>query len=199
MSMQEISDAAKASSYLAEQLRQGTTLAKLVLERTDFSRGRYLAAIPEGCDQARINFHWSMAGLQDEERGFAMVVKAFVRSTGGGALVADTENRESQGSLEGYPYRDRMVTYLDEVYWRIDSMSLPEETIIDLLGAPVLPYPLCVFLYLPIPGGTKSQLSSGDLTEIVDGLVTVAVAAFDTDSYLLWWRDDLIPFSSVAP
>ena len=91
-----------------------------------------------------------------------------------------------------------MVTYGDEVYWRIAGAGLSEDDILNLLGAPVLPYPLCVFLHLANSADTKSELADPDLAEIVSRLVGVAVGAFDTDSFLLWWRDDLVPFSSVA-
>jgi hypothetical protein len=81
---------------------------------------------------------------------------------------------------------------------RIAGAGLSEDDIMNLLGAPVLPYPLCVFLHLANSADAKSELNDPDLAEIVGRLVGVAVAAFDTDSFLLWWRDDLVPFSSVA-
>ncbi len=198
MSMQEILNVSKAREYLAEQLAEGTTLARLVLRRTDFSQGRYRAGMPEGVDQAEINFHWSLRGLRGEDRVFARIIKRFIEEAGGVAQVADTETRNSQGDLESYAYRHRMVTYGDEVYWRIGGAGLSEDDIVNLLGAPVLPYPLCVFLHLANCADTKGELNDADLEQIVRRLVGVAVAAFDTDSFLLWWRDDLVPFSSVA-
>ncbi len=198
MSMQEILHVAKAREYLAEQLAQGTTLARRVLQRTDFSQGRYRAGMPDGVDQAEINFHWSIRGRRGEERAFARIMKTFIEEVGGAGLVADTETRNSQEDLDGYPYRDRMVTYGDEVHWRIAGAGLSEDDIMNLLGAPVLPYPLCVFLHLANSADTKTDLSHAHLRQIVRRLIGVAVAAFDTDSFLLWWRDDLVPFSSVA-
>ncbi len=198
MSMREIIDAARAKEYLIEQLSEGTTLARLLLRGTDFSRGRYRAGLPEGMDQTEMDFHWSLSGLREEDRAFARIIKVFIENLGGAALVADTETKTSQGALGSYPYRDRMMTYGDEVYWRIAGAGLSEDEIVNLLGAPVLPYPLCVFLHLANSADTKSDLNDADLHRILSRLVGVAVAAFDTDSFLLWWRDDLVPFSSVA-
>ena len=98
MSMQDIMDAAKARDYFVDQLAGGTTLARLVLERTDFTRGKYRAGMPEGVDQAEINFHGSLRGLRGEERSFARRIKTFIEEVGGAALVADTE-KEFPGSL----------------------------------------------------------------------------------------------------
>lgn len=198
MSMQEIVDSSKASGYLVGQLAQGTTLARLALQRTDFSYGTYRVGIPDGVDQAGIDFHRSLSGLRGEDRAFARLIMTFIEKVGGVALVADTETRSSQGNLEGFPYGDRMATYGDEVYWRIAGASLSEDDILNLLGAPILPYPLCVFLYLANSVDTKNELKHEDLEQIVRRLVGVAVAAFDTDSFLLWWRENLVPFSWIA-
>jgi hypothetical protein len=198
MGMQEMENQAKATEYLVEQLALGTTLARLVLQGTDLSLGKYRAGIPKGVDQAQINFHSSLKGLRGEDRVFARIIKRFIEEAGGSALVADTETRKSQGDLSGYPYADRMLTYDDEVYWRIAGAHLSEDDIMNLFGAPVLPYPLCIFLHMAKSFETKSDLSNADLDQVLRRLVGVAVAAFDTDSFLLWWRDDLVPFSSVA-
>lgn len=198
MSMQAIVDVRKAREYLMEQLAEGTTLARLAFQKTDFFSGSFRAGMPEGVDQSKIDFRFSMRGLRCEELAFARIIKTFIEKLEGAALIADTEPRNSQGDLEGYPYRDRMVTYGDEVYWRIAGAGLSEDDIVNLLGAPILPYPLCVFLHLAKSSGNNSDLDDADLEQIVAGLIGVAVGAFDTESYLLWWRDDLVPFPAVA-
>ncbi len=197
MSMQPIVDTAKAREYLVEQLREGTTLAKLALKKLDLSLGRFWAGFPADVDQLTIDFHHSLRGLQEEELLFARAVRAFVHSNGGVGFIADTESKSAIEIPASCPYKHCMLTYGDEVYWTIRPF-LSELDIVKLLHAPLLPYPLVVFLSLSKVSGNGSELHYPDLVEVLRGLIGLAVAAFDTDSFLVWWRDDLISFPSLG-
>lgn len=198
MSMRTIADEKKTREYFVEQLREGTRLARLVLEKIDLSRGRFRVGIPDHVDQSKIDFRFSIPGLREEERAFAKLIKKFIENTGGTALVEDNESVDFYSDLTREPYAGYLMRYGREVYWRIDDSILSVPDIVQLLHSPILPYPLCIFLHLAESVGKKSEMYDADLEQIIVGLVGVAVGAFDTESYLLWWRDDVLPFSTVA-
>ena len=96
------------------------------------------------------------------------------------------------------PLQDRMVTYGHEVFWRANGLSLSDAHINSLFGYPILLYPLCVFFHSATDVGDKRELNRQDLKRIIAELVGVAASAFDNDSFLLWWRDDLMPFLQLS-
>ena len=89
-----------------------------------------------------------------------------------------------------------MTTYNDELYWVISGTDLLESDILALLGQPILPYPSSAFFYAVESQNQKSHFKESDLEHVANSLLGVAVRAFDTRSFLIWWREDLRPFPS---
>jgi hypothetical protein len=194
MSMQQIVDIDKAVAFLRQELSEGTTLAKLVLDRIDFSQGRYFAWTPSTTDQTKISdFRWSVRLSPDaEQRDFARFVKAFTRNSNRAVIIQDIV---SDNIYEDDEFRHLAIRYNGELYWRIEG-DLSEDDILLLIRGPVLPYPWTGFFYSRDSLGLKAQLKDADLHDIVRNLFGVAVGAFDADSFLMWWdnRFELPPY-----
>jgi hypothetical protein len=79
----------------------------------------------------------------------------------------------------------------------MSGSELSQDDILGLLYEPVLPYPSSAFFYIAGISERKTQLKDSDLEHVVNTLVGVAVRAFDTESFLIWWREDLRPFPTV--
>ena len=195
--MQKIKDSAKALEHVRRELSQGATLAKSVMSRTDFTPGDYFAGIPENVDQSQLDFRSCIPGLSGEPMVFAKVIRSFIRNPDSVALVEDIDPfSDPFPAEEDSSYRRRAMTYNDEVYWNLSGLDLTEKDILELLNQP-FPYPSSVFFSVARTVAQKPQLKDSDLQLILENLVGVAVRAFDGDSFLIWWREDLRPFPAV--
>jgi hypothetical protein len=189
--MQKIKNMVQALDYLRKELSKGATLAKLAMSRTDFALGTYFAGIPENFDQNQLNFQWGIRGLSGEPMVFAKMIKSFIHDPGCVVLVEDIDPFASPfPAEEDASYRTRAMTYRDEVYWNLSGMHLSENDILELVNQPN-PYPSSAFFST---ARVSEQLDDSGLQRVVDHLTGVAVWAFDGDSFLIWWREDLRPF-----
>jgi hypothetical protein len=194
MSLRRIANSSQALAHLQKELAEGSSLAKLVLRKTSFAEGKFFAGIPDGVDQSQLDFRSSISGLRDEPSAFAHAIKSFIDGPHHYVLLEDTIPMFSDPSEENGPYRARMTIHGEEIFWNLSGPGLSEDDIFALLGTPILPYPSSAFFYLTETSEPKSQLRDSDLELIVNSLVGVAVWAFDTQSFLIWWRENLQPF-----
>ena len=194
MSIKRIPNSSQALAHLQKELAEGSSLAKLVLRKTSFAEGKFFAGIPDGVDQSQLDFSSSMGGLGREPSALARAIKSFIDGPHHYVLLEDTMPMHSDPSEENGPYRARMTIHGEELFWNLSGPDLSEDDIFALLGMPILPYPSSAFFYLAETSEPRSQLRDSDLELIVNSLVGVAVQAFDTRSFLIWWREDLLPF-----
>jgi hypothetical protein len=180
--------------HLEKELAEGSSLAKLVLRKTNFAEGKFFAGIPDRVDQSQLDFSSSIGGLGREPWVFANAIKSFIDGPHHYVLLEDTIPMHSDPSQEDGPYRARMTIHGQEKFWNLSGPGLSEDDVFGLLGMPILPYPSFAFFYLGETSEPRSQLRDSDLELIVNTLVGVAVRAFDTQSFLIWWREDLQPF-----
>jgi hypothetical protein len=199
MSMQKIENRSQALAFLRKELSEGSTLAKLVLRRTDFEHGGFFTGIPENIDQNQLDFRSSIGGLSREPMAFARLIKAFISRPDYAVLLEDTEPLTSDLLKVDSKYRTRIRTYKGSaLFWSMSGSDLSESDIFTLLGMPILPYPSSAFFHLAGTSKANTELTDSDLERIANGLVGAAVRAFDTRSVLIWWREDLHPFPDVG-
>jgi hypothetical protein len=193
MSIQKIKNSLQALAHLRKELSEGGTLAKLVLSRTDFTPGEFLTGFPGNVDQSQLDFRSSIRGLPDEPTDFAKLIRSFIHDPLCVVLVEDIDPFPLE---EDSPYKTRAMRYDTELYWRMSGLDLSETDILDLLAEPD-PYPSSAFFSIGWDSPHETQLTDSDLQRAANYLVGVAVRAFDGDSFLIWWREDLRPFPSA--
>ena len=199
MAIQVVTNTARAESYMRDVLAQGTTLARLVLNRVDFRLGTFRLPMPETIDQKQgLDLRSGNVRLaKDEEAAFAAVIRSFIRAGNAAVLMQELEASMSElSSGKLLAYRHLAVPYNDEVYWRVSGADLAmmsdDEMLNVMNNASYLPW--TGFFYFDGISRTKRLISDMDLESVMTNLVGVAVSAFDYRSFLVWWRDDLVPF-----
>jgi len=192
LKLYDITNSSPAWEYFRKQLQMGTTLAARITEAVDFSLGKMFAALPEEVDLGDLPRFEETGTMQWRRRGFAtlaQLVKRFLAISGAVVLLQDTIASPSEDWLRDWENRD-IVSYNQEVYWRLANPTLDEEDILSLLYSATF-HPWSAFFYVQGHPGRSSVLSDTDLDEIVKTLSGVAVGVFDQESFLLWWSDRL--------
>ena len=131
----------------------------------------------------------------DEEAIFARLIKSYIRHDRCGVILQDTETSVNYPYFAKLQYKRLAKTFDEEVYWSVAETKLADLSD-DEMGT-VINYasfwPFSGFFYTDVPL-EKSALTNADFQSIMRQLVGIAVGAFDDRSYLVWWRDDLLPF-----
>ena len=196
MAFIDLIDQQRAAEYVKGQLSQGTTLSRLVVRSADLWGGHFRVAMPESKNQgADFDLRWDTRLGGDEEAIFARLIKSYIRHDRCGVILQDTETSVNYPYFAKLQYKRLAKTFDEEVYW-----SVAETKLVDLsddeMGT-VINYasfwPFSAFFYTDVPL-EKSALTNADFQSIMRQLVGIAVGAFDDRSYLVWWRDDLLPF-----
>lgn len=201
MAFIDVIDEQRAAQYAKEQFSHGTTLSKLVAGSTDLSRGHFRVAMPESKEQGQaFDLRWDTRLSGDEEATFARLIKSYLRNEQCYVILQDTGTSVNYPYFAKLPYRGLARTFGEEVYWSVADAKLADlsddemGTLINYASF----WPFSAFFYIDGISATKGELHEADLELIVKQLVGVAVGAFDDRSYLVWWRDDLLPFPMVA-
>ncbi|MGB8411765.1 MAG: hypothetical protein WCE23_02960 [Candidatus Binatus sp.] len=199
MAIREIADVVGAEKYMREQLTDGTTIAHLVLNRIDLSRGKFRIAMPDIVDQnPPFDFKSDRRLDGDEEMAVARVIKSFISDPNCVVLMQETQigksDRFSTESwfLEKAWQENLALNYKDELYWPVAGPEFARISDEEMLGVvrSASAYPFSAFLYVGTVPSSKT-LTDRDLERILTKLVGVTVDAFDGRSFLLWWRDEV--------
>jgi hypothetical protein len=199
MPIREVADVAGAERYLRDQLIDGTTLAHLVLDRIDFRRGKFRIAMPDAIDQTP-PFDFKSGIMRpdgDEEVLVARVLKSFIGDPHCAVLMQETQleisDRYTDRYLREHGYEHLLAAYKEEIYWAVAGEQLANVTDDKMLSLVKSTSPnFSAFFYVGTMPPSKT-LTDSDLEQILKGLVAVAVDALDFESFLVWWRDDLVP------
>lgn len=201
MTIQIVKQELQAELYVRKQLSRGTTLARLVLQAIDFARGRFRIVMPPGTDQSvALDFSSSNINLAgDKPIAFARVIKWFLQDSNCSLLIQDTEASMSDPWLQEFEHKNLAIPYDGELYWKVAGpqlASLSDDEMLDVVNGASF-FSFTAFFYLrPVPE-TAIELNYGDLNHVKRNLVGLAIGAFDFESFLLWWRDDLYPFPTA--
>jgi hypothetical protein len=187
--------------YLRHELSDGTTLARMVLDRTDLKFGSFRIAAPAGMDLSRpVELSWEPAGLKgNEELLFAGVVNSYIRDPRCAVLLQETQFSMSELRRLGLTHAKSLIRHGDEVYWSVagsEVAKLSDEGMLELINSASF-YPFAAFFYVDGIPSTRGALTDDDLEHVVATLCGLAVGAFDQRSFLIWWRDDLRPFPAA--
>jgi hypothetical protein len=201
MPIREVSDAIGAERYIRDQLIQGTTLAQLVLNQIDFSRGKVRIAMPANIDQTPpFNFKSGNTRLDgDEEMALARIVKSFIGDAKCSVLMQETQLEKTDRFFAERGYENLVVSYKEEVYWAVagrELATIADDEMLTLVRS-ASAYPFSAFFCVSVTPLLKT-LVDDDLKRVVTELVGIAVDAVDGGSFLLWWRDEITAFPTVT-
>src|SRR5215813_6164251 len=123
----------KAEEYIRQELKNGTSLAHVVLRRVDFLAGRFRVAIPETLDEKdsrEYRHHVSGVG-NDGEYALAHTIKSFLTNTSSETLLQDTQfsasdvrNSSFVNSADCFSLGQLAVCFGEEVYWLLTGSRL---------------------------------------------------------------------------
>jgi hypothetical protein len=195
MPIQAVTNPSNAQRYMLTQLRGGTTLAKLVAERVDFSEGRFWFGLSHIVDQATVDFGSGNIKLTRHEGLFlAQLIRLFISQQGYAVFLQETQMKPSE--LKGFDLEKLAVLFGEEIYWRIatpEMSVLSDEEMLKIVHSASL-YPFSAFFSTTAVPNRGTQLTLKDLEEIANSVLAVAVGAFDEGSFLIWWRESVRPF-----
>jgi hypothetical protein len=203
LSLYDISGKAGALAHFVHELGDGTTLARLVAQTTDFARGRLLIALPEGSDLNLLG-NFAQSNYRFAGRGWptlANVAKAFIDDPRCAILFQETQASPDyflRYKSRWIEYWQRILVYGEEVYWHLNGPNTAHEKVLGLIRS-VSFNPFSAFFYnaestYVKQKGVDDELSKIDLSQlqtVVDTICGIAVGVCDEDSFLLWWNDHL--------
>ncbi|SRR6266851_497079 len=189
----------RAREYFIRQLAGGTSLAHRINAQTALTEGPLFIALPEGVDSSELSDFDSSGGFQHVlgagAETLARIVKAYISDLAHGVLIQDTEASINDTWLQDYKYRDRVLTYDQELYWQIVGCDLANDDIAAIISSGSL-YPSGVFFHEAELEHRQVELDDVDLDRITRALAGVAVGALDEQSFLLWWSGRVpLPFT----
>ena len=197
MRMESVTDGQRAERYMRAELSDGTALARLVSQTTDFSRGSFRVAVPKGLGESQVlDFRYYIHLDGDEPTALARLIKAFVSTPNHAVLIQDTQASISDPWLSNFEHRELARAYGTEVYWAVEGAELArvsDEEMLNIVNCGSF-WPFSCFFYLRNSRAGEPGPAASELNRVVESLVGVAVGAFDDRSFLIWWRDDRVPF-----
>ena len=183
--------------HLVGQVSSGlSTVATLALKYHDFVRGNFYVAAPEAIKIDQLSEFRSE--LFDADRSAAIqlhgkTIRDFISDPRASVVLQDFWHRLSDPVWEQLENKNRAIAYDGEIYWALQGSEIPDREIEELISGASY-WPFCAFFYISSSSEPKKVLTNEDLQNLVQNLVGIAVDAFDANSFVIWWRDDLRPF-----
>ncbi len=200
MKVQKVRDGANARKYLLHQLSPGyEILTKLPKKIGDFALGSFFVILPDSVDANQLSdFGSEIPGLDWSvtTQLLGKIVKRFTRNPNCTVLLDDHTHSVSDPGWEEYKYKDRATFYDNELCWELKGPDSPQNEIDDLIWDWLSFFPVSAFFCVSSSSERKKHLTDADVEDLAENLIGVAVDAFDGNSFVIWWREDLIPFPS---
>ncbi len=201
MKVQKLRDGSYAKKYIVYQLSPGYEIVTKLLAKTGgFLRGSFFVIAPDSVDADQLSDFGSEIPLVDPSGATQLlgkIVKKFTRNPNCTVLLHDHVNFFSRPGWEEYEYKDRAIFYDKELCWELKGSDIPQNEIDDLISHWSAYFPVSAFFCVSSPSERKKLLTDGDVEDLAQNLIGVAVDIFDGDSFLIWWREDLLPFPSA--
>lgn len=185
-----------ALKYLTQKIspERPTTLDKLISTRNDFTLGDFFSALPDSVRSDEVSeFAWEIPGF-DYKSAITLltrVAREFVETPGGTVLLEDYLLEDP--SRKEYEKKHRVSTPVNEHYWRLKRPATRDYEIDGLVADWAIYFPYVGYFYIYPSDERSPVLSDAELDSVVRNLIGVVVDAFDGNSFVLWWRDDLHP------
>jgi hypothetical protein len=198
MNIRELKNGDFAREYLLYRISPDLNmLARLVRRKYHFTEGNFFILAPESVDADRLSKFGNWIPDVDHTAAIqllARVVKRFTIGPNCTVLLHDFIHSVSDPDWEEYKFKDLATTYNGEVYWELKGPDTSEDEIGELISDWSSYFPVSAFFCESPSPDRQKCLTEGDLENLANNLIGVAVDAFDGDSFLIWWREDLQPF-----
>jgi hypothetical protein len=198
MKLQKFNDDSHARAYLLGKLSFGyKVVAALIGKVPNLAAGTLSVILPDSVKADEIlEFRWELPEADHTAAigVLAELVKRFISNSGRTVLLHDHTNAPSDPGWETYKFAKRAVLYNNELCWELKGTDISPAEITELLSDWSSYSPVSAFFCASSPSEQKNDLTTADMTLLADNLVGVTVDAFDADSFVIWWREDLCPF-----
>jgi hypothetical protein len=156
--------------------------------------------LPDAADGNQItNFDWWIPNV-DRMKAFSLlgkIVVNFIARPEAIVMIQDDWHETSQPLWRDYEHKELARFYRKEIYWRLAGTDLtPELAAYVVEGASF--WPFAAFPCFPAAFSDDDHLTDADIEELATKTVASAVDAFDADSFVMLWREDILPFPWVA-
>jgi hypothetical protein len=201
MHVRKIADSGVPIEYLLHRISPDlNALAGQVWKKHHFTEGNFFVVAPDSVDVDRLlKFEIWIPDVDHSAavQLLAKVIKEFTTSLNCTALLYDFINRVSDPDWEEYKFKDLATTYNSEVYWELKGPDTSEDEVEELISDWSSYFPVSAFFCGSPSPDRKKSLTERDFEYLANNLIGVAVDAFDGDSFLIWWREDLQPFPTI--
>jgi hypothetical protein len=189
-----------AQKYLTHKLspQRPTTLDKLIRTRNDFAVGDFFSALPDSVPSDAVSEFASDIPGFDYKSATALltgVVREFLYTPGGTVLLENYLLEDP--SRKEYETKHRVRTLANERYWELKRPKTLDYEIDSLVADWAVYFPYVGYFYISRSDERSVVLSDAELDSVTTNLIGVAVDAFDGNSFLLWWREDLFPLATL--
>lgn len=201
MNIQKFKNRTLPREYLVDQLGGGlSTMATLVHKRQHFREGNFFVVVPDSVDADGLSkFAMEIPDVDHSAATqlLAGMVKRLIGNRNYLVLLQDFVHRVSDPSWEQNEFKEFAATYDTEIYWELTGPGIPDQQLEELIAYWSGYFPVAAFFCKSSPSDRKKHLVKADLENLANSLIGVAVDIFDGDSFLIWWREDLLPFPKV--
>jgi hypothetical protein len=187
------------ADYLLDQLR-GTAAREKVRERIEAREGRFFVILPED-EVADVIDGWDHCSPVDG-LGYPVdpspllydVVRRFLRLDPQSRILG--QNSDTLSSRPDAPTETDLVVSHEVPGWELRGPDASDAEI-ETLSRETGRFPFVLFFYRS-NSPKRATLDDRDVDELAENLVGLAVGAFLEDTYLIWWRTDLVQFPGDA-
>lgn len=199
-----VKDSDKAAAYLLGQL-EGSFVREKVREKIDTRKGRFFVILPDDAQPEMIG-DWKYSCSEDR-LGYPLNPNTLLDDAAGRFLRLDGQSKVAGPAyavwVPGQPDDDsnRNLVISNEMPGREHSGPSASQAETNDLPLRTALCPLFVLYFYRSNSPKRATLDDGDVDELAENLVGLAVDALDLDTFLVWWRTDLVQFpgAAVAP
>jgi hypothetical protein len=201
MNIRKFKDGKLPREYLLYRISPDlNALARLVRQKYHFTEGQFFILAADSVDIGGVSKFGNWIPDIDHSAALqllAKVVKRFIVGRNSTVLLHDFIHSVSDSDWQDYKFKDRATTYNSETYWELKDPDTSDDEIEELISDWSSYFPVSAFFCESRSSDSKKCLSEADLQNLANNLIGLAVDAFDGDSFLIWWRDDLQPFPTA--
>ncbi len=199
-----VNESDKAAEYLLEQLT-GSFVREKVRERIDILKGSFFAILPDDAQPEMID-DWEHSCPEDG-LGYPLNPNTLLDDAVGRFLRLDRQSKVVSPAyalwIPGQPDDDseRNLVISNGMPGTEPSGPSGSQAEINDLPPHTALYPGFILYFYRSNSPKRATLDDRDVDVLAENLVGLAVDALDFETFLVWWRTDLVQFpgAAVAP
>jgi len=198
MKVQKLRNGSHARKYMLYRLSHSYEIAAKLLQKTgDFALGSFFVVVPDCVEADQLSdFGSEIPGVDSSvaTQILGKIAGRFIRNPNRTVLLHDFIHSISDPGWDEYKYKDRATFYVDELCWELKGPDTSKDEIEELILDWSSSFPVFAFFCVSPSTDRKTHLADIDLEYMANNLIAVVLDAFDGNSFVIWWREDLLPF-----